>query len=217
MRSKSIVLYLVMLGLMALSPALIGADGVGPYSTAPVDAPELAQLGQYDVGYKVIPFTDTERPDLAAIAAGNGPNAARTLDLHVWYPAQIAAGQAMEVTYTGRLPFPQGRIPAGAPTTFEFQGRAARDAAPLAGNKYPLVVVSHGYGNWPTFLSYLTENLATKGYVVASIDHQDMALSDMAIAVKLSARFAIRCWPSISGWRKARSPRCSTSTARWRP
>jgi predicted dienelactone hydrolase len=45
-----------------------------------------------------------------------------------------------------------------------------------------LVVVSHGYGNWPTFLSYLTENLATKGYVVASIDHQDMALNEAGAA-----------------------------------
>ncbi len=182
MRSKSNVLDLVLLGLMALSPALLGADSVGPYSAAPVDAPELAQLGEYDVGYRVIPFTDPARPDLAAIAAGNGPTAPRTLNLHVWYPAKLEAGETMEVTYTGRLPFPAGRIPEGAPTTFEFQGRAARDAAPLAGSKYPLVVVSHGYGNWPTFLSYLTENLASKGYVVASIDHRDMALSDAGAA-----------------------------------
>lgn len=182
MRLKLNVLRLALLSLMPLSLPLIGAEGAGPYSAAPVDAPELAQLGDYDVGYKVIPFTDPERPDLAAIAAGGGPKAPRTLDLHIWYPARLAAGQAMEVTYTGRLPFPPNRVPEGAPTSFEFQGRAARDATPLAGDKYPLVVVSHGYGNWPTFLSYLTENLASKGYAVASIDHQDMALSNAGAA-----------------------------------
>jgi len=167
---------------MVLSSALVGGDGVGPYSGALVDAPELAQLGQYDVGYRVIPFIDPERPDLAAIAAGGGPNAPRTLDLHVWYPAKLTAGETMEVTYTGRLPFPASRIPEGAPTSFEFQGRAAANAVPQSGDKYPLVVVSHGYGNWPTFLSYLTENLASKGYVVASIDHQDAVVNSPGAA-----------------------------------
>ena len=182
MRNKWNALHRLLLGLIVLSSALAGNDGAGPYSAAPADAPELAQLGRYEVGYRVVPFTDPERPDLAAIAAGGGPNAPRTLDLHVWYPARLAAGEKMEVTYTGRLPFPGGRIPEGAPTTFEFLGRAAANAAPQSGEKYPLVVVSHGYGNWPTFLSYLTENLASKGYVVASIDHRDMALSDAGAA-----------------------------------
>jgi predicted dienelactone hydrolase len=182
MAPKWNALNFVLIGLMALSAPLVADDRVGPYSAAPVDAPELAQLGEHAVGYRVISFTDPGRPDLAAIAAGRGPNVPRTLDLHIWYPARLAAGQTMEVTYTGLLPFPPGRIPEGAPTTFEFGGRAAADAAPESGEKYPLVVVSHGYGNWPTFLSYLTENLASKGYVAASIDHQDMALRNAGAA-----------------------------------
>ena len=43
---------------------------------------------------------------------------------------------------------------------------------------FPLVVVSHGYPGSRTFLSYLTENLASKGYVVAAIDHTDSIFGD---------------------------------------
>lgn len=173
-----------------LSILLLAAVGLGLHgqeldqfpSTPPVDAPELAAIGDHDVGYQVLSFTDPARPDLAAIAASASPLVPRTLQIHTWYPASLAESDEMLTSYTGRLPFPTGRIPVGAPTSFEFVGRAARDATPLAGQKYPLVVISHGYGNWPTFLSYLSENLASKGYVVASIDHEDLVATDPGTA-----------------------------------
>jgi len=49
-----------------------------------------------------------------------------------------------------------------------------RDAAPAVSDvPYPLVLVSHGYPGNRFLLSHLAENLASKGYVVASIDHTD--------------------------------------------
>ena len=68
-------------------------------------------------------------------------------------------------------------IPATTPSqkTFAIFGKALRDA-PLVTGKFPLVVVSHGYPGSRFFLSYLTENLASKGYIVASIDHTDSVL-----------------------------------------
>ena len=168
---------LCLLALTTLTTEMTG-DDARFYSTPAIDAPELAPVGNYSVGYKVLSFTDPTRPDLAAIAVSDGPLSPRTLQLHLWYPATLAVGEEMRVSYEGRLPFPAGRIPEGAPATFSFMGRAVEDAAPLSGNRYPLVVVSHGYGNWPTFLSYLTENLASKGYVVASIDHEDLPITD---------------------------------------
>ena len=42
-----------------------------------------------------------------------------------------------------------------------------------SGGPFPLVVVSHGYPGSRTFMTWLTENLASKGYVVAAIDHTD--------------------------------------------
>ena len=47
------------------------------------------------------------------------------------------------------------------------------------GKSFPLVVVSHGYPGSRTFLTYLTENLASKGYVVAAIDHTDSVWGDI--------------------------------------
>jgi predicted dienelactone hydrolase len=38
---------------------------------------------------------------------------------------------------------------------------------------FPLVIVSHGYPGNRFLLSHLTENLASKGYVVVAIDHTD--------------------------------------------
>jgi predicted dienelactone hydrolase len=43
----------------------------------------------------------------------------------------------------------------------------------VAGARFPLVVLSHGYPGSRYFLSYLGSNLASKGYVVAAIDHTD--------------------------------------------
>jgi pimeloyl-ACP methyl ester carboxylesterase len=56
-------------------------------------------------------------------------------------------------------------------------GIAVRDAPP-AGEGFPLVIVSHGYSNDPAAMTWLTENLASKGYVVAGIRHDDPPITD---------------------------------------
>ena len=63
---------------------------------------------------------------------------------------------------------------------FEFAGRALRDAKPDFEDSYPLVIVSHGYPGSRVLLTYLTENLASKGYVVVAIDHTDSTHADAA-------------------------------------
>jgi predicted dienelactone hydrolase len=62
---------------------------------------------------------------------------------------------------------------------FQFNGRALRDAAPISlTGGFPLVIVSHGYVGSRLLLTYLTENLASKGYVVAAIDHTESNFRD---------------------------------------
>ena len=62
---------------------------------------------------------------------------------------------------------------------FTFKGRARRDAKPDGSQgPYPLVIVSHGYTGSRLLFTYLTENLASKGYVVVSIDHTDSTFQD---------------------------------------
>jgi predicted dienelactone hydrolase len=90
----------------------------------------------------------------------------------VWYPAALAPNQAQAGDYPGVVT----RDPSVIVT---LHGRAVRDAAPLPKEGgYPLIVVSHGYPGGRFLLSHLTENLASKGYVVASIDHKDSTYDD---------------------------------------
>jgi pimeloyl-ACP methyl ester carboxylesterase len=63
--------------------------------------------------------------------------------------------------------------------SFQIAGKALRDAPPAPGERFPLVIVSHGYPGSRTFLTYLTENLASKGYVVAAIDHTDSVFGEV--------------------------------------
>jgi predicted dienelactone hydrolase len=59
-------------------------------------------------------------------------------------------------------------------------GRALRDAAPdLKQAPFPLVIVSHGYPGSRVLLTYLTENLASKGYIVVAIDHTESTHHDL--------------------------------------
>ena len=101
----------------------------------------------------------------------------RPLTLEVWYPASIPANAVQLTTYSDVL----GRGP-GNPerplVPFEFPGRALRDATFQSGETFPLVIVSHGYAGSRVLLTYLTENLASKGYVVAAIDHTDSTHAD---------------------------------------
>ena len=59
-----------------------------------------------------------------------------------------------------------------------------RDAAPLSlgsgDPRPPLVIISHGYPGNRYLLSHLAENLATKNYVVVSIDHRDSTYDNPA-------------------------------------
>jgi dienelactone hydrolase len=138
------------------------------------DAPELAARGKYKVGVRTLQLVNPGQPDILHFdkATGKAPLYDRPLTVEVWYPAIIPAGQTEEATYESGLPGPSG-------ATFRFTGKALRDAPPIQGEQFPLVVVSHGYPGTRTFLSYLTENLASKGYVVAAIDHTDSVLGSI--------------------------------------
>jgi predicted dienelactone hydrolase len=136
------------------------------------DAPELAQFGDYDIGVRTLQFTDTNRPDILNTAIG-GETAFydRMLIVEVWYPARLAGDQQPGGQYSA--------ITRNPGITATLHGRAVRDAAPLqTAGELPLVIISHGYPGNRYLLSHLGENLASKGYVVASIDHRDSTYDD---------------------------------------
>lgn len=139
-----------------------------------IDAPELAHPGRFQVGVRTIALVDAAQFDVLAFdpATGAAPKHDRELTVDLWYPADVAAG-ALPETYSGSLP----AEPPAPPTRFTIPGIAVRDASPTAG-RFPLVIVSHGYSNAAIAMSWLTENLASKGYVVAAIHHEDPPLTE---------------------------------------
>ncbi|MBX9600117.1 MAG: hypothetical protein K2X35_03895 [Bryobacteraceae bacterium] len=142
-----------------------------PYSIPAADAPELAHRGAYKAGVRTLELVNPGQPDILRFdkETKKAPLHDRKLPVEIWYPAVIADGQREHTVYTSPMP----RSWPGVPPSFQFPGKALRDAPPAAGGPFPLVIVSHGYPGSRTFLTYLTENLASKGYVVAAIDHTD--------------------------------------------
>ena len=145
------------------------------------DAPELAYRGRSGVGVRTMHVTNPDQLDILNYSAANpNPRYNRPLTLEAWYPAIIPAGTPELTTYADVL----GSGP-GDPTRpnlpFTFAGRALRGARPDAGRgPYPLLIVSHGYPGSRVLLTNLTENLASKGYVVVAIDHTDSTHADAA-------------------------------------
>ena len=157
--------------LTALAPTLYGQtiriDAVTPL------APELASYGPLAIGVRTLQVTNRNHPDVLGTKEG-GPLARydRTLTLEVWYPATLTTKTPRDGEYRGVIT----RDPSVVVT---LQGRAVRDAAPRpVGGGYPLVLISHGYPGDRYLLSHLAENLAGKGYVVASIGHKDSTYDD---------------------------------------
>lgn len=135
-------------------------------------APELAGYGTYNIGVRTIAATDRHRPDILNTKPG-GPTARydRTLTLEVWYPAALAAGQKPGGDYRAGTRDPSLIV--------TLHGRAVRDADPLATDgAFPLVIVSHGYPGNRFLMSHLCENLASKGFIIAAIDHKDSTYDD---------------------------------------
>lgn len=130
------------------------------------DAPELSQFGDFDIGVRTLDLVDSERVDVVNSVVGEVTNYYdRPLTVEVWYPASLASGQSPGgdyITETRNLDI-----------MATLHGRAVRDAAPNTSGSYPFVILSHGYPGNRFLMSHLGENLASKGYVVASIDHTD--------------------------------------------
>ena len=136
------------------------------------DAPELAPRGNYPIGVRTLQLIHKNQLDIANAKNGETPTYDRPLTLEVWYPAQIPNGKVAQTEYTDWLGRPNTEERPQAP--FTFLGRALRDAAPVEkAQAFPLVIVSHGYPGSRYLMSYLTENLASKGYVVVAIDHTE--------------------------------------------
>jgi hypothetical protein len=134
------------------------------------DAPALSARGDYKVGVKTLEYTNKNQLDILKSKGTETAFYDRKLKVEVWYPANLGSDEKELVAYDEVMG--SSNDPKRPLIPFTFQGRALRDAKPvISEGKFPLVIVSHGYLGSRLLLTYLTENLASKGYIVVAIDH----------------------------------------------
>ncbi len=164
--------------LSALALLGIGA-GTAAYVASPTvhegmdgETPELGRYGEYQVGTEEAVFSLPGRLTFTklGLASGQVEEHVRELKVRMFYPASAASG-AEPITYEHTM-----MPPAMEPVSLEYTGRAFAGAEPLSDQQFPLVVMSHGFNGWSTQFSNLAEHIASRGYVVASIDHGDMRI-----------------------------------------
>ncbi len=147
------------------------------YGDALPDAPELALRGEFKVGVRTLDFVNKGQVDVLKSKGGIDPMYDRPIKVEVWYPANLSERTKESVVYDEVMG--TSNDPKRPLIPFTFAGRALRDATPLTSNgAFPLVIVSHGYVGSRFLLTYLTENLASKGYIVVAIDHTESTFRD---------------------------------------
>ena len=141
------------------------------------DAPELAARGEFGVGVQTVDLVHEDQIDILNYGKGADSLYDRPLKIEVWYPAEITSDSEELIQYDevmGNANTPDRPI-----IPFTFLGRAIRNAKPvLSDEPYPLIIVSHGYTGSRYLMTYLTENMASKGYVVVSVDHTESTFRD---------------------------------------
>lgn len=157
-----------------------GGDDALPFPPAGPDAaPDPAAMGPYPVGVITVELLDDSRP--------GDMGQPRSLVTEVWYPAvEEARGQPGYVYTEEDFLTEEARALLDAPLAIELPTDAVRDAAPRelgeAGERFPIVLFSHGSSGMRMQQTFLTVYLASHGYVVAAPDHLGNTLSDAVVA-----------------------------------
>lgn len=117
--------------------------------------------GPYPVGTRIVYLKDSSRTEDKA----EKPGTPRELMVQIWYPADpsnnhLAAYERLSET-----------IPVTSYRSVLWTN--SREEAPVAtqGGPFPVLLFNHAWGGRRTQDTFLTEDLASHGYVVASIDH----------------------------------------------
>ncbi|MCB9761000.1 MAG: dienelactone hydrolase family protein [Alphaproteobacteria bacterium] len=147
-----------------------------PFAPAgPGSAPDPSTWGPFPVGVTTLTFTDPDR----TLEDGSP----RIVPVEVWYPAASADGTLRIYDLADEVP----------PERLELEGITPDDLPDFASNSldealpdtthgpFPLVIFSHGNGGMRLQSVFLTEVLASHGYVVAAPDHVGNTLGDMLV------------------------------------
>jgi predicted dienelactone hydrolase len=156
-----------LVALVAAGGAYVVAPTVHPGQTG--EAPEFGRQGDFPIGTVETSFNLADRAQITgtSLVTGNLDPVDRSVKVRIWYPAVSGTGdEPKQLVHLMEMPRQE-------PFEIASQSVARPNAEAASGEKYPLVLISHGYGGWNTQLSNLAEHLATRGYVTASIAHAD--------------------------------------------
>jgi dienelactone hydrolase len=155
--------------------SLVTAGGVAAWALPTPVFPRPA--GASAVGTVVVQWTDSAREETATPDAGDR----RTVVVQLWYPARAVTRGVRRAPYLGRTRREADTVAAaaadylGVPALLldgppRARSHAVFDAAPAAG-RFPVVLFSPGLGGVRTQNTAWAEDLASRGYVVAGVDH----------------------------------------------
>ncbi|MEV0826575.1 alpha/beta hydrolase family protein [Nonomuraea rubra] len=153
----------------ALSFIVLSAIPAQAHAAAPAGAPAGLTLpgptGSKPIGTTTLHLVDRSRPD-----PWNPEADRRELLVSLWYPAKKAAGRP--------APYLTEQESAAVLKDFQVDPDAltkvrthARLDAPAAGGRRPLVVMSPGFSFPRATLTSLAEDFASRGYLVAAVEH----------------------------------------------
>ncbi|MEX1217739.1 MAG: CocE/NonD family hydrolase [Acidimicrobiales bacterium] len=141
--------------LVVIGSLLLAACGGGSSESAPsAPSPMPARSGTYAVGHDTVTIPD--------------PITGKTITADLWYPAVDGS--------TG-TPARYSLLP-----TAYFDSKVAIEDAPInTSGSFPFVVYSHGSGGQSFVASFLTEDIASHGYVVLSANHAGNTAADQFV------------------------------------
>lgn len=134
----------------------VDASSVDPLPDAPGQLYDPAKAGPWKIGVHTVRLTDPARN--------------RSFSADVWYPVDPATVDGSSNTY---------ELDSAFGSLASIDSPARRDATPAPGIR-PLVLFSHGYGGIRFQSYFITEQLASHGFVVVSPDHPGNTLTDFA-------------------------------------
>lgn len=126
-------------------------------------------IKQYEVGTKVFSFTDERRRELLGDGTG-----CRKITVRMYYPVTADSIEGRQkVPYISNNKMKYIKKTYHLPKSAEIKNETCMyENVPVAeGKKFPLVLYNHGYNAYVEANTFLLEEIASAGYIVASVGH----------------------------------------------
>lgn len=155
----------------AVGLGILAVGAIGPFLLV-YPAPFLVKPdGRYLVGTQTFRWVDASRPETIT----DDPSDKRNVIMQAWYPAAAGAKGPHSIYMDGLKSLPDNveGLPGFVLASFGNIDTHGITDAPISTEqaKWPVVVFLNGYGASRAFYTSLITQLASRGYVVLSIDH----------------------------------------------